>query len=743
VNRRKFFFTTAATTLSLTPAFRARAALLTWTGTQASLQATHEALFQFWFPLKKLNIPPALKAEVTLIAQQVDAAMFTDFQTSSLLALLEGMTQPTLLPFYSSLAASSDPAVRAFINSSGGFGTMPDIYRRPLFSFLFSGTAGAESIQYAMVLREAYLSGIWDLPLAVPLCDIVAPTVFVADPAAWAKEYAPKIPPSRLRYDADTKTVCHVDGPIEYLVVGSGPAGAVVAHELQQAGKRVVLVEKGSFVVWGSMDTRSYPSLMYEDDLATTVNNSCVVRGGETVGGGTTVNIDLAFSPVTTPNIQAHIAQWIEEGLIDGSFYTQEKLTEAYAWVRSHVPDYHVPQSELNPDNLVLWNGALAYGAQPSRYYLNRYKPGQSPSPVDDKHDAARQLLYPVIQDTVNPLSIIPDAQVEEILFTSTPDGNNIQATGVKILTQTPWTTYGNTLVDPNNLQIGANVEVTIAVENVIVCAGTIGSTRLLAQTALTNPLANNGQIGKGLIMHPSLPIIGRFDTPIDLLDGLDGGVYVDTYAVESGYILESLTGLPNYGALIIPGTGEQVYNNISQFNYYAGYGVALIDTPSPDNTISLGQDGSVLINYNVSEADIARFRVGTAVAVRMMFLAGAKQVIVPSNENFLNLPNFDPMIGVYLTNIAQADLVGANLNFTPNRTFLTAAHLQAANKIGPSPDSAVVSTTQRLWNTAGAEIPNVFVMDSSIFPTSVGANPMQSIYTFAKIFSDRLVSGC
>src|SRR6202041_585664 len=118
------------------------AALFTWTGPKASLQATHEALFQFWFPLKKLNIPPALKAEVTLIAQQVDAGMFADFQTSSLLALLEGMTKPTLLPFYSSLAASSYPAVRAFITSSGRFTTMPHIYRQPLFSFLFSGSAG-------------------------------------------------------------------------------------------------------------------------------------------------------------------------------------------------------------------------------------------------------------------------------------------------------------------------------------------------------------------------------------------------------------------------------------------------------------------------------------------------------------------------------------------------------------------------------------------------------------------------
>ena len=123
------------------------------------------------------------------------------------------------------------------------------------------------------------------------------------------------------------------------------------------------------------------------------------------------------------------------------------------------------------------------------------------------------------------------------------------------------------------------------------------------------------------------------------------------------------------------------------------------------------------------------------------MFLAGAKLVVVPSNENFLNLRRFDPMDGVYLDRIEQADLVEQNLLFIPNRTFLSAAHLQAANKIGPSNDMAVVSKSHRLWNVQGGEVPNVFVMDSSIFPTSVGANPMQTIYTFAKIFSDRLIT--
>ncbi len=742
MNRRHFFFSSAAAALSVSPALRASERLLAWTGTQSSLQATHNALFQFWFPLKDLRMSSALRAEVTPIAAAVDAGMYADFEQSTLLPLLEGMTDPKLLPFYSKLASSSNPAVRAFIATPGGFGAMPAALRKPLFSYLFRGAAGPESMQLAMVLREAYLAGIWGLPLSIPICQIEAPKVFVDNPRAWAKTHAPKLPASRLRYDRGTRTVRHIDGPIQYLVVGSGPAGAAVAHELQEAGKRVVLVEKGPFVVWGSMDTRSYSTLMYQHDAATTVNNSCVIRSGETVGGGTAVNIDLAFSPLM-PNIQKHIDAWADEGLIDGRYYTREKIEHAYRWVTSHVPNYHVPQDELNPDNLALWNGALAYGVQPSRYHLNRFRPGKSPSPVDDKFDAARELLYRRMEDTENPLSVIPDAAVQEILFKPHGDGKNLKATGVKVMTQKPWTTYGNTLVDPCDLDIGDDVEVTIDAENVILCAGTIGSTRILAQTAQRNPIVNNPRIGKGIVIHPSFPIIGLFDHPIHILDGLDGGVFVDSFAVESGFIIESMTGLPDYGALLVMGSGEQVYDHLKNFNYYAGYGVALIDKPWDDNAISVDADGNVSITYDVNEADKPRFREGVAVSVRMMFLAGAKQVIVPSNENFLELPNFDPMQGVYLHQIEQTDLLQENLQFTPNRTFLSAAHLQASNKIGPSHETAVVSTTQRLWNVHGGEVPNVYVMDSSIFPTSVGANPMQTIYTFAKIFADRLLEGC
>jgi choline dehydrogenase-like flavoprotein len=62
---------------------------------------------------------------------------------------------------------------------------------------------------------------------------------------------------------------------------------------------------------------------------------------------------------------------------------------------------------------------------------------------------------------------------------------------------------------------------------------------------------------------------------------------------------------------------------------------------------------------------------------------------------------------------------------------------MQATNKMGASEANGVVSRDFRVWGTR-----NLYVVDGSIFPTSIGANPMQSIYTFAKIFADGLTSG-
>jgi hypothetical protein len=373
----------------------------------------------------------------------------------------------------------------------------------------------------------------------------------------------------------------------------------------------------------------------------------------------------------------------------------------------------------------------------PSLYHLNRFALGASPSPVNDKLDAGRQLLLEAIANTQNPLGIIPDATVDEIMF----DSSGMRATGARLHLTAPWTEFGNTVVDPSQLRITPGESVTIAAQNIILSAGTIGTTRILFNTAKVNSAINNPQIGRGLILHPSFPLLGRFDETINLLEGLDSATYVSSFGVTPGFIFETMAGLPAYGAILVPGTGKQVYEEMSQFNDYVGFGCMLVDTPSNDNRVVLDSQGNTVLEYALSQSDKDRFRIGVAIGIRMMFLAGARKVIIPTNENVLGLPNFDPMVGTYLTSIEQADLVERNIQFIPNRTVLTSAHLQASNKMGPMPNG-VVSLNHRLWATNGQEIANVYVMDSSIFPTSVGANPMQSLYAIAKIFSERLIQG-
>ena len=182
LNRRQFFIAFAAA-MAVAELHSARAQTPTADIKAADVATTHLALFDLWFPLSEFGLPPEVEKSIAEIAAEVSKGMLAAFVQSPLAAVLAGMTQPAALPFYEQLAASSDPAVKAFIAAPGGFGGMDAELRSPLFSFLFEGSAGPVSTQMAAVLREAYLSSIWDLPLAEPLadssrhpCSSIAPT---------------------------------------------------------------------------------------------------------------------------------------------------------------------------------------------------------------------------------------------------------------------------------------------------------------------------------------------------------------------------------------------------------------------------------------------------------------------------------------------------------------------------------------------------------------------------------------
>jgi choline dehydrogenase-like flavoprotein len=378
-------------------------------------------------------------------------------------------------------------------------------------------------------------------------------------------------------------------------------------------------------------------------------------------------------------------------------------------------------EKEINANNRVLWEGALRAGLHPKLYDLNTYAPGQSPYPVTDKRSSG-ELVIQALQDESNPLSLLPDAEVRRVLFENR--NGTPRARGVEVRMRPAWARRG-VIEDPNGLHIAAGTSVTLRARTVILAAGALGSPAILLRSQVTND-----KIGRGAVLHCAMPLMGLFDRNIDALEGTQASVFVDDHLIPDGFALEAMSAEPLYAALMSPGPAKHSFDMLMSYRKLAGFGVMLVDTPSPGNRVRLDADGEPEIEYTLSEPDKQRFRRGVALAARVMFRAGARKVYLPTTEELLGGGDGRELRPVVLTDIRQAEAVEKNLGFVPNRTMMTSAHLQGTNKMGE-----VVSRDFRVIGTEG-----LYVVDGSIFPTSVGANPMQSIYTFAKIFADRML---
>ncbi len=557
----------------------------------------------------------------------------------------------------------------------------------------------------AAYLRRFYLYVIYSHPIFSVITGYVPPKIVINKTDQTYPESHIQLKENELKFDGDE---------IDYLVIGSGPAGSLIASQLAQT-KKILLIDAGPFVKPGSVSTEYDTELMESLNQRHTLSGGIAIRNGRAIGGGTTVNIDLAFSP-ELPSIREALNRWIKEGRLHPNFAPE--VDKAYAWVKKTIGTRTVNYDEVNLNNRLLLKGSPT--ARP--YELNAKVPTGLRGEIL-KISAVDAFLWPAMTKHSETLQVIPNLQVVDLK----QENNKISEVTVK-----PTAAIEKEYIfkDPHNLQLDPTKTYKIRAKDVILCAGSLGSPEILLRSNIPN-----SNIGRGLVMHPSIGILGMFNQPICNMDGLLASVYATSAPLSDGYFFESMSADPSFIASIHPGTKEHIAQNLACFLYVGGFGVMLVDSVSNDNRVFVDSNGQVQVDYNLSKADMKRFRKAILEGIKILFERGALEVFIPSMERIYK----DPLSRRF-TSYKEAKKAIRKLKFKENLTVLSSAHMQATNKMGSDYRSSVVSLDFKVWNQKTAqEFSNLYVVDSSIFPTSIGANPMQSIYTFAKIFVDRL----
>lgn len=508
----------------------------------------------------------------------------------------------------------------------------------------------------------------------------------------------------------------------DVLVVGSGAAGATVAARLAElTNLRIVMAEKGPYYDRSFFNQRELDMsvLRAENGRRTTEDGAFPVQSGECVGGGTTVNFALCFDPI--PSVWN---RWRNERFLDGFSFDANaadygipglNMPAALAEVRRRIDVHEASDDQINDNNRLFAEGAQRLGIEVKRFELNmRGCIGCGFCGQGCAYDAKRATLVTYVPDALaRGVRLIHHCDIERIVLST--DGSRAVGAIASVRPTVPGSRPND--ADPGPLAIRAKL--------VVLAAGAVGTPAILQRSNVQDPY---DRIGRGVVLHPSLPVGGVFDRPLVNYRNVTGTYYSDAFREEHGIVLDCLFDHPVDTALAVPGVGLEHFAIMRAYRNLAGFGVMLIDDVDDDNRVVWDSSANKpVIRYRLAEGDKRRLRIGARKAVEIMLAAGATSAFLTSNER---LPGHGKPAFTQPSQAAACDA----LEFLPFATLLASAHVQATSKMGAS---AKTSVTDGRGEVHGMR--NLVVCDASSFPTSCGANPMLAIMTLARYQGTRI----
>lgn len=480
----------------------------------------------------------------------------------------------------------------------------------------------------------------------------------------------------------------------EVLIVGSGAGGGVAAARYAQAGKDVLIVEKGPWMPEQEMTNleAEMVSQLYEERGAlSTVDGAMTVFAGACLGGGTTINWQAC---IKTPDFV--LEEWAEEsGIADFAKPVFQNHLDS-VWKRLGANREEVIH---NTNNQLLIKGSNLLGQE-----INPIAKNSSHCNSDGAHrcgwcgfgckqGSKQSTLKTYIQDAIElGTRILDRTYIERLLFS----GNQvIGAEGFH--------------TDP----LGNKTEVRIHCERVIVSAGSIHSPALLMRSGIRHP-----ELGKNLYLHPVVPVPAIYSHEVKAWSGAMMTSTNDEHIRLNGrygYKIETPPPHPGLLALGMPWKDAQSFQvSMAQISHLGVFIVLSRDEFS--GAIRLSKDGRPMIDYSLHANDKARLIHGMKNTARLHAAAGAKEIALPHVQ-----PTF--VDATVVNDIARFDKLIDEMRWDKGDYTLFSAHQMGTCRMGTSYSHDVINPEGKVWGVNG-----VYVVDASVFPKSSGANPMVSI---------------
>jgi len=488
----------------------------------------------------------------------------------------------------------------------------------------------------------------------------------------------------------------------EICVIGSGCGGATAARLLAEAGHEVVVLEEGRDLVGPERtqrDREMYDQLYMDRGGRASHDLSISVLQGRVLGGGGVIN---TCDVIPIPEGVLH--HWSTKyGLED---FAPEQFKRFTDDALGDLSASRIPESLVNSANNKLRQGAEALGLRGEVMMHNRVGcrglgTCMIGCPVHAKRNPRMVALPKAIEAGARIFTRARAVKIEKA---------NQELKEVKVRTLDPGGYH-----EQGELRVRAKI--------VIVAANAIASAQLLLRSGV-----GNSHVGQNLMLQPQLSIIGIFGERIAAFDGVPQSYAVTEFEEEDnaefglwGYRIEGIMGTPGIVSTMLPFSGVPGMENMTQYDRMAPS--LLLAPDAPSGQVEVARDGRLTIHYEQRDNHRERLRHAVEMAAKVYLEAGAQEVLVPTA----------PPLVIRSTRDAKK---AQQLTFAPATAPMISAHQQGTVRFAASERDGGADLNGQVYGTR-----DVYVFDSSGYPTSAASHTMTPIIASSRMLTTKLLT--